>query len=50
MVAKGEKMDEDESLSEEEEQVQTSKRPWCPPKVGVKVNKKTSKADQSKKK
>jgi len=27
LVAKGEKMDEDESLSEEEEQVQTSKRP-----------------------
>jgi len=43
-------MDKNESLTEEDEQVQTSSRPRRPPKTRVKVNKKTSKTCQLKKK
>jgi len=43
-------MENEESLSEEDESVQTSKRLKCPPKATVKVNKMTSKTSQAKKK
>jgi len=43
-------MDTNESLSEEGEQIQASRRPRRPPKTRVKVNKKTSKACQPKEK
>jgi len=45
-----EKMDKEESLSEDDKLVQTSKRPGCPPKVRVKANKTTSTISQPKKK
>ena len=43
-----EEMDKDESLSKEEEQVQTSRRLRHPSKTRVKANNKTSKACQGK--
>jgi len=45
-----EKMDKEESLSEDDELVQTSRRSGRPPKARLKANKMTSKTGQSKKK
>jgi len=45
-----EKLDNENSLSEDGEVVQISRRMGCPPKARVKANKKTSKIGQPKKK
>jgi len=46
----GEKMDKQQSVSEDDELVQTYMRSGCPPKVGVKANKMISNTGQPKKK